>query len=1320
MKKFLSTILAITVVVLTLPFSTMTTSAATEGCYTYTVSNGEATITDCDPSIGSYVVIPSFLGGYPVTKLGDYVFEDCKITDLIMPDTIVEVGEAFLFWDSNIRSVKLSYNLKSMGSGCLFWCENLSTVILPGVDPVKGGPELILRSDHPMSSYYDYKLTHVTVYENSFYHYGCIADGIPYKLITRNGANTPSTPVSENQIKSMVENIDLGPYAVKGATIDLFGNEISLIDIEAKIKLNIGNLKIIHDGEDDTVQVLLGFDKSASANISGDKNSTTYWSESYKEVKSMYQLLTGKKVDNTRLWNKYSSLRSKLKKINGNLVVDVSYDYAGYLEFKKVDGKLKFAEGGLMASFNANTSLRSYYGPCYVALGIDVGAEGTLAFVNENNKANLQLSLNPSLNVSANAGLGGRSTYAEAGAYGTLDAIIETASNKPFTAYADLGIRWEGYLLGKEVFSGSKSLAKVELYPNFGESLKSRRIMLMPEIDASNSANYESLINSSKTISRSYLNDRDTETFSKLKVRTMSLSNETILKKFEKANAFPLNAPQLVNFDNDTCLLVWIDDIGTKSDANMCSLMYSFYNGTNWSPPATIYEDGKNNDMPSVYSDGTKAYIVWQKASIEFDGSEEISQTLKKYDLHATVFDSLSQTFSKEIVINDTTNNVFEMTPEIYGNNGEFSVAWIENSDNNIYGQSGASKIYVAKYDANGIKTELSEVITTDCVINGLKINEKVYYSILKGQNNSLYQYDGSTSLIDNNVEAFSITNNKVYYLKNGVLKCYNGENVESYDDFGELDNINIISNGTNTFLFTTALNKDFTKTLHYSQLQEDNTWTAIEAYTDNQYFIRNYSPIIDSTGEVYVAFNNIDINAETEYEKSILTVNGKSDSVDIQLDYIDFDNEQLSKENIELKYKVKNNSSVIINGLGYEVYDNENNLITSGVEETVIDSFNELELSLQCKSTDVKNKQLKLVVTPIDYYDYNLDNNNVLTTIECAHKFTEFYVLPTGNTNGKMIYDCDYCGSHIEDEIENQPAIKFSGASLTLYDDISVNYLVKKEFIDSTAYAKCHVIFDFNGAQYKVNDYTVSGDYYVFSFDNISPDKMNDVIKATLYVEVEGIVVSSATKEYSISTYCYSMLSKYNTEQYAELRTLLVDLLNYGSDTQNYTGYNTDNLVNANLTDEQKTWASANIASYNNMLNTKYGTIESPAVSWRGAELLLDTAITMKFIIKAEDISNLSVKITNDAGKVWTVKSDTFKKYDEGQYYVYFSGLDASQMSDCIYLTVYNGEQVVSNTVRYSIESYASSKQNSTDEKLVKLISSMMKYGKSAYNYKN
>lgn len=102
--------------------------------------------------------------------------------------------------------------------------------------------------------------------------------------------------------------------------------------------------------------------------------------------------------------------------------------------------------------------------------------------------------------------------------------------------------------------------------------------------------------------------------------------------------------------------------------------------------------------------------------------------------------------------------------------------------------------------------------------------------------------------------------------------------------------------------------------------------------------------------------------------------------------------------------------------------------------------------------------------------------------------------------------------------------------------------------------------------------------------------------------------------------------------------------------------------------------------------------------------------------MIEVERNKDLSVQIKAGT-KIWTINSDEFAETIGGRY-VFFSGLDASQMSVPVYLTVYEGSTAVSDTICYSVESYAYAKQNSGDVKLVNVIDAMMKYGNSAKAY--
>ena len=375
----------------------------------------------------------------------------------------------------------------------------------------------------------------------------------------------------------------------------------------------------------------------------------------------------------------------------------------------------------------------------------------------------------------------------------------------------------------------------------------------------------------------------------------------------------------------------------------------------------------------------------------------------------------------------------------------------------------------------------------------------------------------------------------------------------------------------------------------------------------------------------------------------------------------------------------------------------------------------------LQEQRVDVVYGNKKLIF-PNLYLESKSDNEiSFLTEIDVS-------VLFNHNRNDYVLYNGgtfpDFDGDGIQDNNDPIPTekesehFKFKGASLSLQHNLAINYKVDKSLFDTVGYTNPYVVFEIGDKKTTVKAYAVEGDRCVFRFRNIAPNQMNDTIYATLYATYNGVEYASETKEYIVAEYCYSTLNKYAADDYAELRTLLVDLLHYGAQSQLYTKYNVDNLVNANLTETQLAWGTAEEPTLTNSLNTAYETVENPLITWKGASLNLNDSVSMRFKFITEDIDGLSLKITSDTNE-WNITANNFV-LEYGVYSVRFSGLNAGQMSEKVYLTMYKDGVAVSNTVCYSIESYAYSKQDSTIEHLSDLVKAMMKYGNSAHSYVN
>ena len=102
------------------------------------------------------------------------------------------------------------------------------------------------------------------------------------------------------------------------------------------------------------------------------------------------------------------------------------------------------------------------------------------------------------------------------------------------------------------------------------------------------------------------------------------------------------------------------------------------------------------------------------------------------------------------------------------------------------------------------------------------------------------------------------------------------------------------------------------------------------------------------------------------------------------------------------------------------------------------------------------------------------------------------------------------------------------------------------------------------------LKDYT-DGNFYRIPYAGVAAKEMGDKVYLAVFDEQGNQV--SVMHRYSIEELAYKELNKTNVDP--EFATLLVDLLNYGAAAQTHFKYNVNNLVNANLTEKQKAFAS-------------------------------------------------------------------------------------------------------------------------------------------------
>ena len=298
----------------------------------------------------------------------------------------------------------------------------------------------------------------------------------------------------------------------------------------------------------------------------------------------------------------------------------------------------------------------------------------------------------------------------------------------------------------------------------------------------------------------------------------------------------------------------------------------------------------------------------------------------------------------------------------------------------------------------------------------------------------------------------------------------------------------------------------------------------------------------------------------------------------------------------------------------------------------------------------------------------------------------------------------------------EEKPSPVINTVSLSLESSITMNFKVLKSSLSS--FDEFYMTFECGGKEEKVTDYKETDKYYVFSYKGINPQLMNDNVTAVLHAKNKSEEYTSPEKIMSVREYAYTMLDRYSGDEHSKLRTLLVDLLNYGAAAQIYAGYQTDNLVNSDLTDVQKNWASKDTTEFKNIRNLNYKTINNPSAEWKTCSLVLKNSIMVKVKFSAKDVENKTVEIVLKNTK-FTYTKDDFVNNGDGTYYVYCNELFASELSDDLLFTIYENGKPCSNTMLFSVESYARLvRDNYKDKPLDKMTTAMMLYGNSAKAY--
>ena len=368
----------------------------------------------------------------------------------------------------------------------------------------------------------------------------------------------------------------------------------------------------------------------------------------------------------------------------------------------------------------------------------------------------------------------------------------------------------------------------------------------------------------------------------------------------------------------------------------------------------------------------------------------------------------------------------------------------------------------------------------------------------------------------------------------------------------------------------------------------------------------------------------------------------------------------------------------------------------------------------------DGLNKPIVSDGTVVTYYYKNKNEEHTHTWSDWKYNNDAVYNSSSDYKDGTQTRTCSACGESETKEAPNTALLRRRGNALSLESSITLATYITKDVVDY--YDEVYAEFTRNGKTEKVypSGKTLTSNsivYCIFDYTGISPQALGDDVSITFYGVKDGVTYNGNAYKYSATDYIKSTLNKPTSS--AKLKTLLVDLVYYGEACQVYQNYKTDNLLTDILTDEQKALRSTADLNLTNIKNASYETCENRLVKF-GTALRLNNSVEIAIPLNMTNVTldDLSFKVkigSRTLTYTYAENPDNFEKGKDGYWYFYLDGVYANQMSDEVFITAYKGDEQVSYTLKYSVESYAATV---TDAKLKAVTDAMMRYGNSAKAY--
>ena len=780
-------------------------------------------------------------------------------------------------------------------------------------------------------------------------------------------------------------------------------------------EINLGfadNLPVCMEVADGKAKVVLG------TTFERDKYTGKFYASEYESYKK-------KIIDSKRAFRESDNnlYQRKLEKIVGcskesfvTTSIKPTFEEGGYIELENIDGKWKITEAELMIlgkikySYNSPFWIASI--PCYYSVsgGFSLCWEGK--YINVSPQEDLINSLENAFEgnikgeLSGSLELGtGIPKVVTAGMNGEAKLTFLHGIGRDYNKVnIDGSASIVASVLGNEIYRMNFLSGSILIYETGNENglLKAVPTMSLDTVDSSKTVT---------PVSREYIDSgSDWIGGADLEINTFTSdidSQEPNQSCYVlETNVYPYADTKLMEIDGKK-ILVWLKDNTNRNAINRSMLVYSVYDDENevWLEPIAFLDDGKADFYPNV----SNGYVVWEKIDKEFDENSNLNEISASGEIYLAKWNGNGFDFPVKI----TENELSDTLPVVCSKEDNVSVVWIENSENDLFGNNGTNYIFESHLDGNSFSAPRECVVADKAIldIDAVYLDDKIAITYTMESDNlldtnddwvvNLYYDENNIKITENEVldstPTFETINNTIglFWIENGNLLyrpnvlCNETKTVFDEKEEGFDDKYMLMSDGNQMVLAWNAESKDSIEVK--GAFYDGQKWSKPTVFSDAKANLSNMSGMICENDNILFAFVQIDKSADSY----LCTMNVEPMS-NISVDFAWTDYEKLfpGKE-IIIYANITNSGYTNLSDISIDLLDGDDKISEIKLDYLGIGESTTVELKYLIPLVFSK-KTLDIIASIENQQENNIYDNSVSVEVGQA----DLYVDVITNTN--------------------------------------------------------------------------------------------------------------------------------------------------------------------------------------------------------------------------------------------------------------------------------------------------------------------------------